>query len=143
AGAPQGRRRSTDGRTDRRSAAMTRRSPAWPVLAFALLIVASLFSSAGRANTAAAAPPEREILVMLRQGADHYRPTGDYGGAYGDQFGQSARKRLAKRIARQYGLTLTDNWPMPMIGVDCFVMIVPDGQPTSAAAERVSHDADV
>jgi subtilisin family serine protease len=91
----------------------------------------------------AAALPGREILVMVRQGPDHYRPTGDYGGTYGDQIAQSARKRIAKLVAQRYGLTLTDNWPMPMIGVDCFVMIVPDGRSTSAAADQVSHDKDV
>ena len=91
----------------------------------------------------AAAPPQREILVMVRQGPDHYRPTGEYGGGYGDQIAQTARKRIAKQIARRYGLTLADNWPMPMIGVDCFVMVVPEGRATTAAAEQVSNDADV
>ena len=80
---------------------------------------------------------------MIRQAADHFRPTGDYGGAYGDQISESARKRIAKRIAARYGLSLSDNWPMPMIGVDCFVMIVPEGRSTSTAADQVSHDADV
>jgi subtilisin family serine protease len=32
---------------------------------------------------------------------------------------------------------------MPMIGVDCFVMVVPDGRSTNAAADQVSHDAEV
>jgi subtilisin family serine protease len=80
---------------------------------------------------------------MVREGAPHYRPTGDYGGAYGDQQGETARRRLAQRIARQHGLTLTDNWPMPMIGVDCFVMIVPDGRSTNETADQVSHDPNV
>jgi subtilisin family serine protease len=87
--------------------------------------------------------PDREILVMLRQAADHYRPTGDYAGPYGDLLGQSGRERTARRIAHRYGLTLAGNWPMPMIGVDCFVMIVPDGRGLTVAADQVSHDADV
>jgi subtilisin family serine protease len=80
---------------------------------------------------------------MIRQAPDHYRPTGDYSGAYGDQISESARRRIAKQIAARYGLTLIGNWPMPMIGVDCFVMIVPDDRSTSAAADQVSHDANV
>jgi subtilisin family serine protease len=80
---------------------------------------------------------------MIRQSPDHYRPTGDYSGAYGDQISQNARKRIARRIAARYGLTVTDNWPMPMIGVDCFVMIVPEGRSTTAAADQVSHDSEV
>jgi subtilisin family serine protease len=95
------------------------------------------------AETIAPTSPEREILVMVRQGPDHFRPTGEYGGTYGDRISQTARKRIAKQVAKRYGLTLTDNWPMPMIGVDCFVMVVPAGRSTSAAAEQVSHDANV
>jgi len=105
--------------------------------------LAFLVAASAEAGTATAAPAEREILVMLRQPAEHYRPGGDYGGGYGDQLGKSARKRIAQRIARRYGLTLTDNWPMPMIGVDCYVMVVPTGETTSAAAKKVSGDSDV
>lgn len=114
-------------------------------LIIALLVAAMAFVQPRPlyAATTSPPPPEREILVMIRQSADHFRPTGDYGGAYGDQISESARKRIAKRIAARYGLTLTDNWPMPMIGVDCFVMIVPEGRSTSAAADQVSHDGDV
>lgn len=100
-------------------------------------------STASRADSPQAPTPEREILVMIRQAPDHYRPTGDYSGAYGDQISESARRRIAKRIAARYGLILTDNWPMPMIGVDCFVMTVPNGRSTSAAADQVSQDSDV
>ena len=113
-----------------------------PFLALLAAAFVSLAWTSARADAPASAP-EREILVMVRQAPAHYRPTGDYGGAYGDQMGESARKRVASRIARQYGLTLTDNWPMPMIGVDCFVMIVPQGRSTNAAASEVSHDPDV
>jgi subtilisin family serine protease len=112
---------------------------------FALLIVfwATAALSASSIVRAQTVPPQREILVMVRQGPDHYRPTGEYGGTYGDQIAQSARRRIAKQVAQRYGLTLTDNWPMPMIGVDCFVMIVPDRRSTSAAADQVSRDKDV
>ena len=110
------------------------------LIAFCAAALALVTSNSIRAQTA---PPNREILVMVRQGPDHYRPTGEYAGTYGDQIAQNARKRIARQIARKYGLTLTDNWPMPMIGVDCFVMIVPEGRSMSAAAEQVSHDKDV
>ncbi len=112
-------------------------------LAVVAAALASLAWTSAHAAPRPTAAPDREILVMVREAAAHYRPTGDYGGAYGDQLGQNARRRAAGRIARRYGLTLTDNWPMPMIGVDCFVMIVPDGRSTSAAADQVSRDPDV
>jgi subtilisin family serine protease len=100
-------------------------------------------STSVRASEAPSAAPERQILVMIRQSPDHYRPTGDYSGAYGDQISETARRRIARGIAARHGLTLSDNWPMPMIGVDCFVMIVPEGRSTTAAADQVSHDSDV
>ena len=114
-------------------------------LAIALCAIALTLvpASSLRAQTAAPVSPAHEILVMVRQGPDHYRPTGEYGGAYGDAIAQSARKRIAKRIAQRYGLSLADNWPMPMIGVDCFVMVVAEARSASAAAEQVSHDPEV
>jgi len=116
----------------------------WRLVALALAaLAAALQPEASYAKDAAAGSPDRQILVMVRIAPNHYRPTGDYGGAYGDQTAQSTREHLARRVARQYGLKLVDNWPMPTIGVDCFVMVVPDGRSTSVAAEQVSHDSDV
>lgn len=91
----------------------------------------------------AAVPPDRQLLVMVRLAPDHFRPNLDYGGAYGDQIAQAARKRVARRIAAKYGLEYVENWPMPTIGVDCFVMAVPEGRSPEAAAEQVSHDGEV
>ena len=112
------------------------------VLAFAA-IAAGSYMPAG-ATGAAKASTEREILVMVRIPPDHFRASsGGYAGGYGDELGRSARERIARGVARKYGLTLVDNWPMPMIGVDCFVMLVPDGRTTSGMAEQVSHDSQV
>ena len=86
--------------------------------------------AADRAST----PADRQILVMVKHPPDHYRPNGAYGGGYGDELARSSRQRLASRLARKYGLTLVDEWPMPMMGLDCFVMAVPDGRTTEAAA---------
>lgn len=113
-------------------------------------LVAALFALIGAGSFAPAAAADspqarvdRQILVMLRLPPDHFRPNGTYSGGYGDAGGQSGRERIAKGIARKYRLSVVDNWPMPMIGVDCFVMAVPDGRSTSSAAEQVSHDANV
>jgi subtilisin family serine protease len=114
------------------------------LIAWCLAALAALWPAAASAKEAgAAAPADRQILVMLRIPPSHYRPTGDYAGGYGDAVSQGARERTAKRIARQYGLKLVDNWPMPMIGVDCFVMAVPDTRTTASAADQVSHDSEV
>lgn len=120
-----------------------RRNLLWrPAAIVSLAIAAAFFPS-----TAIAAPtnvtPDREILVMVRIAPDHFRPGTGYSGGYGDELGQSGRERVARGIAHKFGLTLVENWPMPMIGVDCFVMLVPDARTTNAAAEQVSHDSQV
>ncbi|HEV2595655.1 MAG TPA: S8 family serine peptidase [Sphingomicrobium sp.] len=112
------------------------------MIAFAVM----LGSSAQRALAAdddQRPPPDRQILVMVRIAPDHYRPSGSYGTSYGDQLGQSAREHVARAVAHRYGLTLVDNWPMPMVGVDCFVMSVPEGGSPSVTASVVSRDAEV
>jgi len=107
------------------------------------LAVILLGAASATAASAAGAPTDRQILVMVREAPDHYRLSGAYGGTYGDELGRSARSRVARAVARKYALTLVEDWPMPMIGIDCFVMAVPEGQTPSAAAEQVSHERDV
>lgn len=89
----------------------------------------------------AAPEAERRILVMLRMPPEHYRPGSEYGsaGGYGDPAAGLARRRLAARIAREQHLRLVDNWPMPILGIDCVIMIVPGAEPVEAVAERVSR----
>jgi subtilisin family serine protease len=113
------------------------------LLALCLAVLAAVWPAAAYAREDATAAIDHQILVMVRISPSHYRPTGDYGGGYGDRLSQDIRERMARRIARQYGLKLVDNWPMPMIGVDCFVMAVPDARSASNAADQVSRDTDV
>lgn len=105
-----------------------------------LFLCALLLAPAPAVALDAPAPPERQILVMVRHPPDHYQLQGAYGGGYGDELARSARERLARRIAHDYGLMLVDNWPMPLMGLDCFVMAVPDGRTTAAAIQQVSRD---
>ncbi len=127
-----------------------------------LLATLLIFSCAGvpvAAGTAAAQPPaaaasppvtagaqdDRRILVMLHLPPEHYRPGADYGagGGYGDEASAEARKRLAARLARENGLQLVGDWPMPILGIDCVVMAVPDGRSLDSVAEHMSHLASV
>jgi hypothetical protein len=114
----------------------------------ALGLAAALAFSAG----ASAAPPDRRdqdadpsqrVLVMLRLPPEHFRPEADYGGGYGDGAGRSARRRLASQLASQNGLLLVDEWPMPLVGVDCFVLAVPQGRSPSDVAQRLSREPQV
>nr|WP_229261039.1 S8 family serine peptidase [Duganella levis] len=68
---------------------------------------------------------EHQLLVMLRLPAAHYRPDASYGGRYLDDSGRSARHRRAEQLAQQHGLALLDDWPMPVLGIDCYVMRYP------------------
>jgi len=84
--------------------------------------------------TAAAAgevPASRQLLVMLRMPPPHFHAGADYGGSYGtgpgSDPGHAARRRVAEDLAQEHGLRLVDDWPMAVIGVDCFVMEGPAG----------------
>lgn len=81
---------------------------------------------------------DRQILVMLTMPAAHYRPNSGYGGNYGDVTSQAARKRIARAIAKKYSIELRDGWPMPVLGVDCYVMFVPSGKSIDALIAAVS-----
>src|SRR5206468_5924344 len=110
------------------------------VLAVLIAWCAALLASPA---AAAAGDPQHEILVMVRHPADHFRPGDAYGGGYDNDIARSARERLARRIAGDYRLRLVDDWPMPRIGMDCFVMEVEDARTTAAAADQVSPDSAV
>jgi subtilisin family serine protease len=116
---------------------------AWRFFVVTLAAVFALQAIPATASDNIGLDPNHQILVMVRHPPDHYRANGGYGGGYGDDLSRSARERLARQIAHRYGLTLVENWPMPMIGVDCFVMAVPEGLTPTAAAQQVSHDANV
>ena len=110
------------------------------IVVFALVLAGSFTPAAAREISA---PTDRQILVMVRLAPEHFRTTGSYAGGYGDALARSGRERVARNVAHKYGLTLVENWPMPMIGVDCFVMLVPEGRSTAATAQLVSRDSDV
>jgi hypothetical protein len=114
-------------------------------LFFARLVCACLATAAcpGAALAADATPavdPNLQILVLLHMAPAHFRPEGSYSGAYADPAGRSARHRIAARIAREHGLTMLTDWPMPLLGVDCYVMGVPPGQSAPAVVETLAHD---
>ncbi|MGB6451269.1 MAG: S8 family serine peptidase [Steroidobacteraceae bacterium] len=116
----------------------SRRLTVGMVLVLAAAGLARAQSSALSGSSASVA--DRRILVMLRMAPPHFRPGSSYGGNYGDGEGRSARWRAARRLAAEQGLSIVDEWPMPLLGVDCFVMNVPPAQSLEAAAARVARD---
>ncbi len=104
-----------------------------------------LGTAAAWAATADEPPPQvndaaHEILVMLRLPPPHYRPGANYGGTYADTAGEAARRRIAESVAREQGLTVQSGWPMPVIGVDCYVLRAPPGANIDEVVQHVSKD---
>jgi len=86
---------------------------------------------------------DREVLVMLRLPPLHFRPDAGYVGGYATQPGSAARQRTAEALAAQFKLRIRESWPMPALGVDCFVMEAPEDLPLGPLIERMALDARV
>ena len=83
---------------------------------------------------------QRQVLVMLRLAPPHFRPGVDYAGSYDSRVGRDARRRVAEALADQYQLSIIDDWPMPVLGVDCFVMQARNPLPMEGLVEKLSSD---
>ena len=83
---------------------------------------------------------ERQILVMLRQAPPHFRADASYNGSYDAWPGRAARQRTAAQIAAEHHLKLVADWPMPALGVDCFVMEVATQELAAPQAAQLALD---
>jgi len=113
----------------------------------ACLVVASGAMAAPPSNTspadgapAPASAIDRRLLVMLRVPPPHLRPDADYAGNYRSAAGREARKRIAREIAQAHGLHLIDDWPMPALNLDCFVMEADDGTSREQVVRQLAAD---
>jgi subtilisin family serine protease len=93
-------------------------------------------STAGQAQPAAS----RQLLVMLRLPPQHYHPDAAYAGRYPDDSGRAARRRAAGALAEAHDMKLVDGWPMPVIGIDCYVMEQRASAPPGQALAALSRD---
>ncbi|WP_229496580.1 S8 family peptidase [Massilia polaris] len=89
---------------------------------------------------AAAAAASRQLLVMLRLPPQHFHPDAAYAGRYPDDGGRAARRRAGQELARKHGLKLVDDWPMPVIGIDCYVMEQAGDAPLEPVLEALARD---
>jgi subtilisin family serine protease len=84
-----------------------------------------------------------QVLVMLRAAAPHLRAGDGYAASYTASPDENARLRIAHALAQQYRLEVVDSWPMPALGLDCFVMRLGSGMSASDVTQLLSHDARV
>jgi subtilisin family serine protease len=82
----------------------------------------------------------RQLLVMLHLAAPHFRPDVSYNGSYDARVGGDARRRVAEALAGKYGLKVIDGWPMPALGVDCYVMQASGDAALSRLEDALARD---
>jgi hypothetical protein len=111
------------------------------ILGSAILGCATTGSDSSGASAASAAhDTQHQILVMVQMPPPHFRPKAVYAGGYDEESGRIARRRIAARLAREHGLKLDNDWPMPVLGLHCFVMEVPGKASPEHIAEILAHD---
>jgi subtilisin family serine protease len=112
------------------------------------LIVAGALCLFGAASVDAAEPgnatmpaeAEQQLLVLLNLPPPHFRPDGNYTAGYADAAGSATRRGIATALARSNGLVLATDWPLPILGVDCYVMDVPPPRRASEVAAQLARD---
>ena len=108
-----------------------------------LAVATGLATTQAKASEATAPAAVQEILVLLKQIPIHARGGSGYAGTYGDAFSKAARERRGRQIAREAALGFAGNWPMPLLGLDCFILAVPTGTSIAQAVTLVSRHKDV
>jgi subtilisin family serine protease len=109
-------------------------------LACAALSACASLPAADRATGTASAAFDRQILVMLRVPAEHFRPDLDYTSAYGGAASRGGARRSVEALARRYDLTVLAGWPMPALGLDCFVLEAFGREATADLIAAISRD---
>ena len=106
-------------------------------LLFALCCIAM---PATHASTPSAPDASRQLLLMLRAPAVHARPDAGYVADYARAPGHAARARIARRLAEANGLVVRTDWPMPALGLDCYVLEAPRADALPQAIAVLAQD---
>ena len=126
----------------------TGRNGGHPVIALRAVVLLLLVTAAGCATrpamhlavSAESVPVEQQILVMIKESPlRRYRP----GAASAPLYGASAppqQQRIAEALARDYELKLVSDWPMPALGVRCFLAAVPASRTQQEIVSRLAAD---
>lgn len=109
----------------------------------AMLLLAAGCASLPPPGTAEPTPEVvvQQLLVMVKERAvQHYRPGPASLSGYGSGAARARAVRTAQDLARDYGLRPIGDWPMPALGLHCFLMEVPRGHEAAELAARLSRD---
>jgi len=107
---------------------------------FALVLALLCCAAAHAGPSSPARADTHQLLVMLRAPAVHDRPDAGYVSDYGPAPGHAARARTARKLAAANGLHVRGDWPMPALGVDCYVLEAPSAEALASAAQVLAHD---
>lgn len=111
----------------------------WLLVAILLwLVMSPVLADSADELTGKPAPVSYQLLVMLHMPLPHFRPDSSYSGRYTDDVSHSARLRIALDIAQQHKLKLVSDWPMPALGVDCYLMEAQE--PAEKVVNNLAHD---
>ncbi len=80
---------------------------------------------------------------MLRAAPPHFNPVDGYSGSYQSAPDREAHRRIALQLAREHQLVLVTDWPMPALGLDCFVMQAARSEDVMPAVQALAADARV
>ncbi len=108
-----------------------------------LMALAALLLALDAGAADAPPPAPAQVMVMLSIPPSHFRADASYAGAYRNDNGRHARRRIALELAKAHGLKLVSDWPIPLLGVDCYVLALPDGADAASAAAGLARDARV
>lgn len=111
-------------------------------LAVALLCATLVGCATLDLGTTPADDHERQLLVMIAAAPPHYRP-GTSASGYGSRATRPRFDLAGLALARDHGMTLADDWPMPALGLHCFVMTIGAGQSREVLAAQLAADSRV
>ena len=108
-----------------------------------MTVMLAAYSPCASAQASQTVDEASQILVLLSLPPQHFRPDANYAGSYADASGRVARRRVALQLAREHGLTMAGDWPMPLLGLDCYVMSVPPDRSADRVTQDLSRDTRV
>ncbi len=89
----------------------------------------------------APSPDQHQLLVMIEETAPpRFQPGSSEPAGYSGTPLRARSLRVARALAQDYALRVDTDWPMPALGVRCFVMTV--ASPLSPAAIAAAMEAD-